>query len=93
MQFGNSGMWFDSAFSFFSHVRKVCKTCLAHVRYLKRPLGHLTQEAALMTTNALVGSYLCSCNCLFRGLSALDLCKLQCVQKSLARIVANTTKY
>ena len=27
------------------------------------------------------------------GLSALDLRKLQCVQTSLARIVANTTKY
>ena len=33
------------------------------------------------------------CNSLFRGLSALDLRKLQCVQNSLARIVANTTKY
>ena len=30
---------------------------------------------------------------LFRGLSALDLRKLQCVQNSLARIVTNKTKY
>ena len=30
---------------------------------------------------------------LFRSLSALDLRKLQYVQNSLARIVANTTKY
>ena len=33
------------------------------------------------------------CNSLFRSLFALDLCRLQYVQNSLARIVANTTKY
>ena len=72
---------------------KVCKACFAHVRDLKRLRGHLTHEAALMAANALVGSHLDYCNSLFRGLSALDLCKLQSVQNSLARIVANTTKY
>ena len=65
----------------------------AHVRDLKRLWGHLTHEVALMAANALVGSCLDYCNSLFRGLSALDLRKLQCVQNSLARIVANTTKY
>ena len=53
----------------------------------------MTHEAALMAANALVGSRLDYCNYLFRGLSALDLRKLQCLQNSLARIVANTTKY
>ena len=46
-----------------------------------------------MAANALVGSRLDYCNSLFRGLSALDLRKLQCVQNSLATIVTNTTKY
>ena len=46
-----------------------------------------------MAANALVGSRLDYCKSLFRGLSALDLCNLQCVQNSLARIFANTTKY
>ena len=72
---------------------KVCKACFAHVRDLKRLRGHLTHEATLMAVNALVGSRLDYCNSLFRGLSGLDLCKLQCVQNSLTRIVANTTKY
>ena len=89
----NLGVWFDSDFSFSCHVRKVCKACFAHVRDLKRLRGHLTHESTLMAANALVGSRLDYCNSLFRGLSALDLCKLQCVQNSLARIVANTTKY
>ena len=34
-----------------------------------------------------------TCNSLFRSLTALDLCKLQCVQNSLARIATNTTKH
>ena len=89
----NLGVWFDSDFSFSCHVMKVCKACFAHVRDLKRLRGHLTHEAALMAANALVGSQLDYCNSLFRGLSVLDLRKLQCVQNSLARIVANTTKY
>ena len=40
-----------------------------------------------------MGSRLDYCNSLFRGLSALDIRRLQCVQNSLARFVANTTKY
>ena len=72
---------------------KVCKVCFAHIRDLKRIRGHLTHEAALMAANALVGSHLDYCNSQFRGLSALDLQKHQCVQNSLATIVAITTKY
>ena len=89
----NLGVWFDSDFSFSCHVMKVCKVCFASVRDLKQLRGHLTHEAALMAANALVGSRFDYCNSLFRGLSALDLRKLQCVLNSLARIVANTTKY
>ena len=31
----NHGVWFDSDFSFYSHVMKVCKACFTHVRDLK----------------------------------------------------------
>ena len=50
-------------------------------------------DAALLAANPLVRSHLDHCNSLFRGLSALDLHTLQCVQKSIATVVANTTKY
>ena len=50
-------------------------------------------DAALLAANALFGSYLDFCNSLFRIISTLDLCGLQCVQNSLVGIVANTTKY
>ena len=46
-----------------------------------------------MAVNALVGSRLDFCNSLFRSVSAHDLCKLQCVQNSFARIITKTTKY
>ena len=46
-----------------------------------------------MALNALVGSRFDYCNSLFRSLSALDLCKLQFVQNSRARIIINTTNY
>ena len=52
-----------------------------------------TGDTALLAANALVDSLFDYCNSLFRSLSALDLHRLQCVQNSLARIVANITKY
>ena len=86
--------YFNVFLSLFScHVRNICKACFVHIRDLKRLRGYLTHEAALLVTNALVGSRLDYCNSLFRSLSALDLRRLQCVQNSLARIVVNTTKY
>ena len=78
---------------FVSFKQNICKSCFAQIRDLKRLRGYLTHHAALMSVNALLGSQLDYCNSLFRSLSALDLCKLQCVQNSLARIVINTTKY
>ena len=55
--------------------------------------GYLTQHAALMAANALVGSQLDYYKSLFRRLSALNLQKLQCVQISLSTVNTNTTKY
>ena len=89
----NLAVWFDSDFSFSCHVRNICKACFVHIRDLRRLREYLTREAALLAANALVGSRLDYCNSLFRSLSALGLRRLQCVQNSLARIVANTTKY
>ena len=89
----NLGVWFDSDFSFLRHVQNICKSCFAQIRDFKCLRGYPTHHAAHMAANALVGSRLDYCNSLFISLSALDLCKLQCVQNSLARIVNNTTKY
>ena len=56
---------------------------LVLLRDLKRLRGHLTNEASLTADNALIRSRLDYCNSLFRGLSVLDLHKLQCVKNIL----------
>ena len=43
--------------------------------------------------NALVSSQLDFCNSLFRSLSGFNVRKLQSVQNSSAKIVANATRY
>ena len=40
-----------------------------------------------------MSSHLDYCNSLFRGLSSLNMRKLQCIQNTLARIVTNCNKY
>ena len=87
----NLGVWFDSDFSFTKHVKNVCKLCFIQMRDLGQIRQYLTRDAALMAANALVGSRLDYCNSLFRGLSVTNLCKLQCIQNSLARTVCRAT--
>ena len=87
----NLGVWFDSDFSFTKHVKNVCKLCFIQMRDLRQIRQYLTRDVALMAANALVGRRLDYCNSLFRGLSVADLCKLQCIQNSLARTVCRPT--
>ena len=53
----------------------------------------LTHDVSVLVANALVSSQLDYCNSLFRSLSKFNLCKLQCIQNSAARIVSNTSRY
>ena len=87
----NLGVRFDSDFSFTKHVKSVCKLCFIQMRDLRQIRQYLTRDVALMAANAFVGSRLDYCNSLFRGLSVSNLCKLQCIQNSLARIVCRAT--
>ena len=87
----NLGVWFDSDFSFTKHVKDVCKLCFIQMRDFKQIRQYLTRDAALTAANTLVGSRLDNCNSLFRCLSVANLCKLQCIQNRLARIVCRTT--
>ena len=70
-----------------------CRACFVYIRDLKQCREYLTLDAALLAANDLVGSCLDYCNSLFRSFSALDLRRLQCIQNTLARIAAYTTKY
>ena len=89
----NLSVWFDANFSFDDHVRNICKTCLIQIHDLRRVRKHLTDEAAILAANALVTSRLDYYNSLFRSLSSLNMCKVQCIQNTLARIFTNCNKY
>ena len=52
----NLCVWFDSDFSFSSHVQIICKSCFAYIGALKCLRGYLTHHAALMAANSLFRS-------------------------------------
>ena len=67
-----------------------CFVQLCNFRQVRR---FLTPDASVLVANALVSSRLDYCNSLFKSLSKFNLCKLQCLQNSAARIVSNTSRY
>ena len=85
----NLGVIFDSGFTFTNHVVSVCRQCFVSLRDFRRIRRYLSKSEAVSVANALVSSKLDYCNSLFRSLDDKDLHKLQCIQNSLARIVAN----
>ena len=84
---------FDSDFSFSKHAENVCKSCFIQLRQFRNIRQFLTQDAAVSVANAFVSSRLDYCNSLFRSLSKFNLHKLQSIQNSAARIVANSSKF
>ena len=86
----NLGVWFDSDFSLSKHVQNVCKSCFVISDMSSQ---FLTHDVSVLVANALVSSRLDFCNSLFRSLSKFNLCKLQCIQISAARIVSTTSLY
>ena len=86
-------MWFDSDFFLSKHVGSICRSSFVQLREFRRVRCYLTTDMSILVANALISSCLDYCNSLFRSLSKLDLCKLQCIQNSAARIITNTCKF
>ena len=80
-------------FSLSKHVQNVCKSWFVKLCDFRHVRRFLTHDVSLLVTNALVSSRLDYCNSLFRSLSKFNLCKVQCIQNSAARIVSNTSRY
>ena len=89
----NLGVWFNSDFSLSKYVQNVCKSCFVKLHDFRHVRWFLTHDVSVLVANALVSSRLDYCNSLFRSLSKFNLHKLQCIQKSAARIVSNTSRY
>ena len=69
----NLGVWFDSDFSFSTHVQNVCKSFFIQLRDFTNIRQFLTHDAAVSFANAFVSSRLYYCNSLFRSLSKFNL--------------------
>ena len=89
----NLGVWFDSDYSLSKHVQNICKSCFVKLCDFRHVRWFLTHDVSVLGANALVSSRLDYRNSLFRKRSKFNLCKLQCIQNSAARIVSNTSQY
>ena len=84
----NLGVYLDSTMSFDKQVSETCKACYFHIRALRHIRASLTTEASKAIAAAIVGSRLDFCNSLLAGTSVSNLARLQRVQNTLARVVA-----
>ena len=89
----NLGVYLDSRLSFDKQVSETCKASYFHIRALRHIRSSLTAEAAKTVATAIVGSRLDYCNSLLAGTSVSNLSRLQLVQNTLARIVAQKSRF
>ena len=73
---------------FDKQVSETCKASYFHIRALHHIRSSLTTEACETVAAAIVGSRLDYCNSLLSGTSVSNLARLQLVQNTVARVVA-----
>ena len=83
----------DSRLSFDKQVSETCRASYFHIRALRHIRSSLTVEAAKTVATAIVGSRLDYCNSLLAGTSVSNLSRLQLVQNTLARVVAQKSRF
>ena len=74
-------------------VSETCKACYFHIRALRHIRASLTTDASKTIAAAIVGSRLDFCNSLLAGTSVSNLARLQRVQNTLARVVAQKPRF
>ena len=79
--------------SFDKQVSETCKASYFHIRALRHIRSSLTTEACKTVAAAIVGLRLDYCNSLLAGTSVSNLARLQLVQNTLARVVAQKSRF
>ena len=74
-------------------VSDICKASYFHIHALRHIRTSLTTEAAKTIASVIVGSRLDYCNSLLAGTSVSNLTRLQLVQNTLARVVAQKSRF
>ena len=89
----NLGVYIDSKMSFDKQVSETCEACYFHIHALRHIRTSLNTEASKTIAAAIVGSRLDFCNSLLAGTSVSNLTRLQRVQNTLARVVAQEPRF
>jgi hypothetical protein len=89
----NLDVIFDSKLSFTEHIFAISKSCLYHIRDLKRLRITIDQPTARIIATALIHSKLDYCISLLLNLPASHLNRLQLVLNSAARAVTRTSQF
>ncbi|XP_046579590.1 uncharacterized protein LOC124287151 [Haliotis rubra] len=79
------GVILDSDLSTDSHISQITKMCFLQLRNISNIRKYLTKESAIILILSLVMTRIDFCNSLLVGASAVQINRLQRVQKSLAR--------
>ena len=79
--------------SFDKQVSETCKASYFHICALRHIRSSLTTEAGKTVAAAIVGSRLDYCYSLLAGTSVSDLARLQLVQNTLARVIAQKSRF
>ena len=79
--------------SFDKQVSETYKACYFHIRALRHIRASLITEASKTIAATIVGSRLDFCNSLLAGTSVSNLTRLQRVQNTLARVVAQKPRF
>ena len=89
----NLGVIFDSNMSYHDHISAIVRSCFLHIRDLRRIRPCLDYTTAANIATALVQSKLDYCNSLYIGLPKSEINRLQNIQNTLARVVANKRRH
>jgi hypothetical protein len=89
----NLGVIFDSNLTFSNHISAVSKSCLYHIRDLRRIRNTIDHTTACTIATSLVHSKLDYCNSLLLNLPSAQTNRLQLVLNSAARAVTKTPKF
>ncbi|XP_028403429.1 uncharacterized protein LOC114526128 [Dendronephthya gigantea] len=89
----NLGSWFDTQLKMDVHINKSCRAAFFHLCNIRRMRKFLSFDTTQILVNAFITSRLDYCNSLLYGLPANQICKLQRVQNSAARLICDINRF
>ena len=89
----NLGSRFDSNMSMSTHISKLSSTAFFYLHNIRRIRKFLDRKSLITLVHAFVSNRLNYCNSLLYGLPNTEICMLQRVQNTAARLIHNSSKF